>query len=240
MVVGPGSRELSARKLDPQIPEALDRVILRCQERDPEARHRNAAELEAELAKLDENGEPLPVAWRFSRLQIVAATLVALMAVVGTWWLTRTPPPVEHEPVSVLIADFHNGANDPVFEGSLEQTLGIAMEGASFVNLYNRWVAARIGDQLQPGSELDESVARLVAIREGINVILAGSIEVDDSGYDISIRGLSPVDGEIIMEASEEAGSRDDVLQAVTVLATELRGELGDATLHRRARLSFL
>ncbi|MCP5117573.1 MAG: serine/threonine protein kinase, partial [bacterium] len=150
MLVGPDRREsrsketaekaerthpapLSARKIDPEIPEALDRIVLRCQERDPADRYQSAGELAAELAKLDEKGEPLPLAWHFSRLQIVAATLFALIAVAGTWWFTRTPPPrVQPAPMSVLIADFQNRTSDTAFDRTLEPMLRRVLEGAGF------------------------------------------------------------------------------------------------------------
>ncbi len=147
---------LSARKLDPAIPEALDRIVLRCQERDPAARYQTAEEIEAEFEKLDEKGEPLPVAWRISRLQIVAAALLAFIAVVGTWWLTRTPPPpVQPDPVSVLIADFQNRTNDPTFDRTLEPMLKLALEDADFITAYGR-TEIRRGLGVRPPETLDE------------------------------------------------------------------------------------
>jgi hypothetical protein len=51
------------------------------------------------------------------------------------------------------------------------------MEGASFLTSFNRNQAKKIGGQLRPGaSSLDEPLARLVAVREGINVITSGTV----------------------------------------------------------------
>ena len=44
-------------------------------------------------------------------------------------------PPAARQPVLVLIADFENQAKEPVFTGSLEQALNIAIEGASFITV---------------------------------------------------------------------------------------------------------
>ncbi len=72
--------------------------------------------------------------------------------------------------MSVLIADFDNQAKDPVFTGSLEQALNIAIEGASFITSFSRTTAQQIVRQLNSGAPLDEAAARLVAQREGIDV----------------------------------------------------------------------
>ena len=104
----------------------------------------------------------------------------------GTWWfalLFAPTVPVVHDPVSVLIADFTNTTGDPQFDGVLEQSLGVAVEGASFVTAYDRRNALRVASQLNAGNALDEKVARVVAQREGVKVVLAGGIVPDGTGY---------------------------------------------------------
>ena len=98
-----------ARTKDPSIPEALDRIITRCIQPDPEARYATTAELVAEIDKLDENGKPLPMVRRLTR-RLTLTSALGVVALLGlTWWLARGPAaPVAHEPVSVLIADFNN------------------------------------------------------------------------------------------------------------------------------------
>ena len=108
-----------------------------------------------------------------------AATLV-LSLLGATWWLAREPTPtVTHEPVSVLIADFNNLAQDKSFEGALEGALGIAVEGAPFITAYPRTDARKIATDLTGRPVLDENAARLVAAREGIKIVLAGTVALD-------------------------------------------------------------
>jgi serine/threonine protein kinase len=120
----------SARSLVPEIPEALDGVITRCLAPDPEERYKTTADLAADLARLDEKGEPLPFR-RVVGARVVAAGGVAALMLLGlTWWFGgRATPIVEHAPISVVIADFDNRTNDPLFQGTLENALGIALEG---------------------------------------------------------------------------------------------------------------
>ena len=63
----------------------------------------------------------------------------------GTHLVTRraVEPPVQHEPVSVLIADFQNGTSDPTFDRTLEPMLKLALEGAGFISAYDRTGIAR-------------------------------------------------------------------------------------------------
>ena len=48
------------KALDSTLPEAVDRIVMRCLETDPAARFQTSAELAAALAKLDDNGVPIP------------------------------------------------------------------------------------------------------------------------------------------------------------------------------------
>ena len=152
------------------------------------------------------------------------------MLLVSTWdFAQQTVAPEEHPEMSVLIADFDNRANDPVFERSLEQALAIAMEAASFVTTFPREEAQKIVARLNAGQRLDEKAARLVSSSEGIDVILAGAIEPKGSGYTISVRAIDPADGKSLGEASASAGNKGDVLRAVGSVASKLRATLGDA-----------
>ena len=47
----------------------------------------------------------------------------------------------QHEPVSVLIADFQNRTSDPTFDRTLEPMLKRALEGAGFITAYDRTAA---------------------------------------------------------------------------------------------------
>ena len=80
--------------------------------------------------------------------------------------------------VSVLIADLSNRTGDPVFDGTLEEALGVGLEGAPFITNYQRETARRLATEIKPGSQLDDEAARLVAVREGIKVVLSGMIDL--------------------------------------------------------------
>lgn len=136
-------------------------------------------------------------------------------------------PPVEIEPVSVLITDFDNQTGDPVFDGSLEEAFHIGLEIAPFITSYSRSDAQGIADGLGQKNGLDPETARLVSVREDIGMVLAGTILPDGTGYDLTVVALEPQGGEIIAEADVDAANKDEVLAAVGQLAGELTEELG-------------
>ena len=147
---------------------------------------------------------------------------------------TSGPEVVEQpEPLSVLIADFVNKTGDELFTGTLEQALQIGIESAPFVTGYRRDAALKLASSLQPLSALDEAAARLVAVREGVKLVMAGSIEENNGSYTLYVRAVDPTGGEEMFSVEVDAKDKLDVLAAVGTLAGDLREELGDKSLDR-------
>lgn len=143
--------------------------------------------------------------------------------------LTHEPAVLEQpDPVSLLIADFDNQTGDPVFDGTLEQTLSLGIEGASFVSAFSRLSAQKLIEKLRPDGGLDEEGARLLAVREGIQLVLTGAISEDNGKYLFSVRAIEPVNGDAVAEVEQQAKDKVSVLAAVTEVTDELREELGD------------
>ena len=143
-------------------------------------------------------------------------------------WGERKPPP---RTLTVLVADLQNWTGEGVFDGTLEPALGLALEGASFINAYRRENARKVANDLKlEGSNLDEKRARLVAQREGIGVVTSGSIEKTASGYRVSLHAVDAFTGKELVKASEDVKAKDAALAAVGKLAASIRAALGDAT----------
>jgi hypothetical protein len=219
--------------IDPLIPEPLDALLARCVEPDPKDRFQTSAELAAALETLDENGHlrptvvpKAPVPWRL----IVASGVLVAALLSGTWWYTRTPPPVKpHDPVTVLIADFNNNTGDPTFDRTLEPMLRLALEGAGFINAYDRSrVRGTFG--VQPPDKLDEAAARQVAMKQGVGIVLSGAIERNGDAYNISVKAAQPITGNVTVTSTSRASNKDQVLPTVTRLAATVRKALGEKT----------
>jgi eukaryotic-like serine/threonine-protein kinase len=233
------------RTLDSTIPEPVERLVTKCLEPDPAARFQTSAEVEAALDQMDATGnerfkpQVTPVAAPTTNRRSWMAAAVAILALVGVgvWMLLSgvdpaPPSPQQREPVSVLIADFQNDANEPVFQGSLEQALSIAIEGASFITTYSRATAQAQAAQLRPGARLDLESAQLVAASEGLKVILTGSIALraSGSGYLMTVKAIDAANAKELATAQADVDDKASVLKGVQAVASTLRQALGDTT----------
>lgn len=166
------------------------------------------------------------------RMDFVVIGVLSVALVFSVYMnVTSGPAAVEEiEPITVLIADFDNQTGDPVFDRSVEQTLQLGIEGASFISAFNRSAARSQIEKLRPGNKLDEEGARLIAVRQGIKLVLTGSITEASGGYQFSAHAIEPHSGDVVAEAEEHADGKAGVLLAVAALAVEIREELGDAS----------
>ncbi|MGH9384604.1 MAG: protein kinase domain-containing protein [Vicinamibacterales bacterium] len=215
--------------VDNTIPGPVNAITVRCLEPEASKRFQATADLLSALDRLDDNGKLLPIMRRVSRRTMAAAALLVLALLGGTFYAAKwlTAPPVEHEPISVVIADFQNSTNDPAFELALGQTLRRALEDASFISAYDR-SRIRPGLGVQPPEKLDEAAARELAVKQGLRVVLSGSIEPRGDGYEISVKAAQTMTGEVIASASRTAASKDQVLEAGARLMGTIREALGD------------
>jgi len=223
-------------ELVPETPKPLNAIAVRCLEIDKEKRYASAAEILADLEVwlgpragtriLVQNKRP----WAASAGWAAAAAIVVLASgafIVRERW-TRTPVP--HKEVSLLVADFVNRTGDSVFDETLEPAFIIGLEGASFIHNFSRTAARQQATHLRPGATaLDEPVTRMIATREGIDVIVLGSIDKKDNQYAIQVKALDGITGNPISAKSRWA-EKSEVLPAIGKLAADLRGSLGDTT----------
>lgn len=234
------------RTIAPDVPEPVERIITRCLQVDPAARFQTSAELQAALADLDDSGIQKPATGPLSSvvatparsprttwLVRAAVALVVVAVAAGTWFAARrTAAPAAaaaRPPVSVLIADFQNGLGDPAFDHALEPVLKLALEGADFVSAYDRLGIARsLG--VRPPEVLDERAALEIAVKQGVGVVLSGTLARQGGQYAVSVKATRAVTGEVLATATETAGTRDAVLGVVTSLAARVRQALGDDT----------
>lgn len=228
----------------PAIPRFVNDVVVKCLEINRELRYQSAAEILEDLERRQGSRRAgRRAATRLkagvgSRKFVIAGATALLLAAMG-WVAVRenvfknvfSPRQTKLKPVTVLVADFANTTSEPLFDGALEPTFGIALEGASFITAYNRGQAHKIAEQLRPGATtLDEALARLVAEREGINVVVAGSIARQGDHYDISCKAVDGVTGSTVAMSEATAPNKDSVLRAASTLAARVRTALGDTT----------
>ncbi len=237
----------------PDLPDWLNNVIMKCLERDPAHRYQSTREI---LADIDSQRAPdlapqtrtvvttVPVTppkrksspWRW--FAMAAAVVSMALGLIGV-------PQIRHrifgggtsskasqgKAVSVLVADFTNHTGDPVFDGSLEPMVNVALEGASFINAYSRGDARKLAKKLpNPTDKLDEQSARLVAISQGVSAVITGEISRHGDTYAVSALAMDGVSGNVLAQSEISATDKNDVLKELPKLIAPIRKALGDTT----------
>ena len=214
---------------------ALGRILNKALAKDPAARYQKISEMAADIRVLLADIEPRSWfglrGWRARAAAIAgAAVILALAGIVVLRPKNGSAPSAGPKPIKVLIADFDNKTGDAVFDGALEQSFAIGLEGASFVTLYDRGQARRLAGQLDPASagKLDKETALLVSRREGVNVVVHAVIEQDKpgGGYTIRTQAVDPISSDVLAESSETIPTKAGVLKAADLLAGRLRASL--------------
>jgi len=228
--------------VDSSIPRDLSTIVARCIEPDRKKRYQNTAEVLADLEGWRQKGAAS--ALRFPDVRpwardipwplIGVITSVLVLAVTGFLFRNKLLGPkiaATPAPVSVLVADFQNKTADPLFDDTLEPMFNVALEGASFINAYNRSTARQAAAKLpNPTGKLDENAARLVAVNEGVAAIVTGSLSSRGSGYTLSVKAIDSVTGKTLANADVNTTNKDELLFAVPKLAAPIREALGDTT----------
>ncbi|MGC2695056.1 MAG: protein kinase [Candidatus Angelobacter sp.] len=226
--------------IDPSIPQSVSAIISKCLERNPRQRYQNMEELIADLdslrGKRPASVFPAGVAAHGKLWMWIAIGSLALAITAGVtlgWFRFSKPPTPQAATTSikVLLADFDNATADSVFDGTLESSFNLALEGAPFISAYNRVQAHKTLAQIKPGeTALGESNASLVAVREGVNVVISGAVHKEGDGYKIECKAVDPVNATTLGTASTGVVPKSGVLQAVADLAGKIRRLLGDTT----------
>src|SRR5215471_6906227 len=229
-------------EVDPTIPKEVSDIVAKLLEIEPANRFSNAGQLAWRLESWLGISDPglmatgtvaLPAAKSSFSWKWVSAGLALLLAAGGVAFWLKGParPKAAHAPVSVLVADFTNHTGDPIFDGTLEPMFNVALEGASFINAYNRGNARKLAQKLpNPTDKLDEQPARLVAVGQGIGAVVTGELSRRGDKYSLSATALDAATGNVIQKAETTATNKDEVLLAIPKLAAPIRRALGDNT----------
>jgi tetratricopeptide (TPR) repeat protein len=224
------------RMLNAEVPEPLDQIVQRCLSPEAGARFQTTSDLVAALDRLTPDGHTrsatavMPAVTGRPRWQLALAAVLMAMAGSAGWYFANrgAAAPAAVQPISVLMAEFQNNTGDAVFNGVLEQAFSLGLEGATFITAYPQRDALRSAAAIKAGSRLDEQTARLVAVRDGVKLVLLGSVTTAGSGYTMSVKALDAVDGKPVAAVDGSASTKAEVMSAVGGMAARMRRELGD------------
>jgi tetratricopeptide (TPR) repeat protein len=187
----------------------LETIVCRCLEEDPGRRWQSATELQRGLAEVPKLSRGLKATAQ-SSLQRVPK-------------LTRLN--------KIVLGDFENKTGDPVFDGILRQGLSVQLEQSPFLALVSDQQIQKVLRFMNrpPETRLTPEVAQEICERTGGTAVLEGSISSLGSQYVLWLRARNCNTGDIIGQEQAQAGRKEEVLNALTQIAAQIRARLGES-----------
>jgi serine/threonine protein kinase/predicted Zn-dependent protease len=213
--------------IDPQMPRALSDIIFRCLQLNPAERFQSADEIVRALEIWLGLRQRHALNWK----PLAGMAALILLLVGALIYNLRPKTKVAPGPVKILIADFANHSGNPVLTGTLESALTTALENASFITAYNRGQARSTLAKLSGSTKLDRDSAELIAQREGLGVVVSGSIQKDGDKYALSAQAIDARTRKVLDNITATASTAGELNNAVGEVAGSLRKALGDSTL---------
>jgi eukaryotic-like serine/threonine-protein kinase len=132
---------------------------------------------------------------------------------------------------TIVLADFANRTNDPVFDDTLRQGLAVQLEQSPFLSLVSE---RRIQQTLRlmgqpPDKSITPEVARDLCQRVGSVAALDGSIANFGKQYVLELRAVNCRTGDTMTRAEATANGKEQVLKALSQAAGKMREKLGES-----------
>jgi serine/threonine protein kinase/tetratricopeptide (TPR) repeat protein len=225
---------VAPRALNARVSPDLERTILKCLEKEPENRYQSAKDLGVDLRRLSASSAttwrtaPLPASRRRLILALTGAALAA--GAVGAYlYVHRAPKLTEKD--SIIIAEFTNSTDDPIFEGTLRQGLSVQLEQTPFLSLVSgdRITQALRMMEKPPDTRLTTDVAREICQRLNASALIQGSIAMLGNQYVLGLDALNCRTGEMLAQEQETADGKEKVLAALGRATSQLRAKLGES-----------
>jgi len=229
----------SIRAFNTHVPQGLDALVMKAMAKSAEQRHANARELLKDLHALQagvisKKFTPTlsPQEGRKKRRWLVAAiALVGLaVAVILSYSLTHRQP-VLAERGWVLISDFETSGDEGIPDKGVREGLTIALQQSRYINVFPRSRAYEVLQRMKKEGvpRLDETLGREICQRENLQVLLTGSIERMGQVFQIVVRGLDPLRGNLLFAEKERFERKDQFFDKVDSLANKVRRDLGES-----------
>jgi tetratricopeptide (TPR) repeat protein len=221
---------LPIRKLNPQLPAELERIVSKTLMKDREKRYQSASDLISDLEELYRVTESRNrAAWRSPWTLSISAILITASIAGGLYYRAQQKlhPP---EKDTVVLADFTNSTGDKILDSALKQSLSTALNQSPLVQVISDDRVARMLQNMERplSTALAPEVAREVCQRANIRSYIAGSITTVGNQYVVGLKAMTCRKGDVLAEEQVSASSKETVLNAVDSAATRLSAVLGE------------
>jgi tetratricopeptide (TPR) repeat protein/tRNA A-37 threonylcarbamoyl transferase component Bud32 len=229
-------------QLNPLVPAELAGIVSRLLAKEPAERYATAADLAVDLRAV-QGAVPRRrllaarlrlLARRHALMLLAGAAMALVLAILFVLLRVVKRPPPFAERDWILISDFENLTQEPVFDQVLREGLTIDLQQSRHVNVFSR---ARVFEVLQrmkraDATRIDEGLGREICQRENGRLLLAGSIRRSGEAFQMTVRALEPVSGTVLFSASEQFAHKEELFDRVDSLARRVRKALGESLTH--------
>ncbi len=225
----------SPSSMNRRISPAIDNVILKALDKEPERRYQTARELEVDLKRLH---VPVSVGFptghiRKARRGTLLLAGTSLIVILGGWfalrrWVWRAPTLAERD--QVLVTEFDNRTGEPIFDQTLRELVSTALEQSRYVRVFpsNRLPEVLRRMERPDTVRINDEIGREICQREGLQALISGSISRLGNSYILMARAVN-AKGETLVSTQTEVSQAARVPAAVDRVAQTLRTGLGES-----------
>ena len=236
----------SALRLNPELPQELERIIAKCLEKDRELRYpARVARFATDLQRLTARSR-LGAAGRQRDDATAPRQCLARAPRRCGWrpspqWSSRPQSrlrPTSRRPAkltdkdTIVLADFTNTTGDPVFDDTLRQGLAVQLEQSPFLSLVSdERIRRTLALMNAAGGCAVDSRDRAGRVRPDRRAppCLDGSIASLGSQYVLGLRAKNCTTGDILADEQAQAARKEDVLGALSQIASRFRTRVGES-----------
>jgi eukaryotic-like serine/threonine-protein kinase len=225
----------------PDLAPEIDRIVSRALEKEPAKRYQSASEmvrdLSTALAATDASTQA-PISWRAAnaiRAKVIAPAAAVVLAVfaAGYFYFPRAlhGKPQLTDKDTIILADFTNKTGDPVFDETLRQGLAVQLQQSPFLSLVSdQHIQKALRLMGQPAdARLTPELANEVCERTSGSAVLDGSIANLGTQYVLGLRAKNCRTGDVLDEEQVQAARKEDVLNALSQIASKFRTRVGES-----------
>jgi len=162
------------------------------------------------------------------KVAVAGAGLLALV-VAGYFYSHRARKLTDKD--TIVLADFTNTTGDPVFDGTLRRGLAVQLEQSPFLSIIpeERAEHALLLMGQPADARLTPELAREVCERTASAAVLEGTIANLGARYVLGLRARNCRTGNILDEEQTQAARKEDVLNALSDMASKFRSRVGES-----------
>lgn len=158
-----------------------------------------------------------------------AAGVVMACLTAGYYYFHRTPKLSDKD--TIVLGEFVNKTGDAVFDATLRLGLAVQLEQSPFLSIVSEERVEKtlrlMGQQAE--ARVTPALGREICVRTGSAAVLDGSIVSLGSQYVLALRATNCRIGDVIYEDQEQVARKEDVLSALSRIASKFRVRIGES-----------